>query len=180
MAAEAESKQRQLYCPTEDLSFRHLANPSVDYTDNHVKGDLHPAFQDPETTYSDDSDNFVARPDTITDEKALSDSQQAFSKALQDYEKDADPKYKTGIDLKVVHTWDGVIKEAEIACDKYKGVGKEGIMTSIRCGLRNFHSAAPAIEAWLKLLPSTSIYGSVVCGGLTIILEVGQADGRKE
>lgn len=150
----------------------HLANTSVDYTDNHVNGDLHRAFECPETMYNDESDRFIATADTFTDEKALSDSQRAYTEALQEYEREADPKYKTGIDLKAIHTWDEVIKQVETACDEYKGYDKEGIMTSIRCGLRNFYSAAPAIQAWLKLLPSTSVYGSVVCGGLTIILEV--------
>lgn len=153
----------------------HPANTSVDYTDNHVNGDLHRAFEGSEAMYNDETENFVATADTISDEKALSDSQRAFSEALQEYEKEAEPKYQTGIDLNAIHTWDEVIEQVKTACDEYKGIGKEGIMTSIHCGLRNFHGAAPAIEAWLKLLPSTSIYGSVVCGGLTIILKVCSA-----
>lgn len=172
MAATTRSKSDQLSIfPGASLD-GHLANTSVDYTDNHVNGDLHRAFEGSETMYNDETDSFIATADTFTDEKALSDSQRAFSEALQEYEKEADPKYKTGIDLTAIHTWDEVIEQVKTACDEYKGVGKEGIMTSIHCGLRNFRSAAPAIEAWLKLLPSTSIYGSVVCGGLTIILEV--------
>lgn len=174
MAAITRSHTRQLSLPPEDLlNGRLAANTSVDYTDNHVNGNLHEAFESPETMYNEESDSFLERSDTLEDEKGLSDSQRAFSEALQDYERDAEPKYKTGIDLKAVHTWDEVVEKVESACDEYKGVGKEGILTSIRCGfLRNFHTAAPAIQAWLKLLPSTSIYGSVVCGGLTIILEV--------
>lgn len=170
MAAATPSKPEQLSLLPGDFVNGHLANISVDYTDNHVDGDLHRALENSDILYNKESDNFLATADVFTDEDALLDSQRAFSEALQEYEKDADPKYKTGIDLRAVHTWEEVIKQVETACDEYKGVGKEGIMTSIRCGLRNFHTAAPAIEAWLKLLPSTSIYGSVVCGGLTIIL----------
>ena len=147
-------------------------NTSVDYTDNHVDGELHPAFGDSQVDYHDGSDKFLARTDTLLDQQALFDSQQAFSKALAEYERDADPKYKTGIDLQSTHSWEEVQKQVEKACAEYKGVDKKGILSSIRCGLRNFHTAAPAIEAWLKLLPSTTIYGSILCGGLTIVLEV--------
>jgi hypothetical protein len=175
MAATTRSKSGQLSIHPGAVVDGHLTNTSVDYTDNHVNGGLHRAFEGSGWMYNDEADLYIATADTSTDEEALSDSQRAFSEALQEYETEADPKYKTGIDLKAVHTWDEVIKEVETACDKYKGCGKEGIMTSIRCGLRNFHTAAPAIEAWLKLLPSTSIYGSVVCGGLTIILQVCSA-----
>jgi hypothetical protein len=64
------------------------------------------------------------------------------------------------------------MEQAERARNEYTGVGKEGIIKKIDSGLRTFQTAAPAIEAWLKLLPSTTIYGSIVCGGFTVILEV--------
>ena len=172
MTTVDQSRPERFSCLPGNSSNGHLVNTAVDYTDNHVAKELHPAFENSDISYNDESDLYRARPDTLTDEKALFDTQQAFSKALEEYEKEADPKLKTGIDLKSTHTWDGVMKQVEAACNEYKGVGKEGFLTSIRCGWRNFHTAAPAIEAWLKLLPSTSIYGSIFCGGLTIILEV--------
>ena len=150
----------------------HLVNTAVDYIDNHVDENVHPAFTAPEDGHSYDVETRIARTTTFVDEEALSDCQKAFSEALTQYEKGADPRYKTGLDIQVPHTWEEVLDQVEKACNEYKGVGKEGMMMSIRCGLRNFHTAAPAIEAWLKLLPSTSIYGSVLCGGLTMILEV--------
>lgn len=149
-----------------------LVNTSVDFTDNHVNEDLHRAFQDSGISYNDEYDTFFASSETPVDEKALFDSQQALSDALQQYERDAEPKFKTGLDLKETHTWEEVMNKVDTARDEYNGVGKEGYLNSIHNGLRNFHTAAPAIEAWLKLLPSNSIYGSVLCGGITMILEV--------
>lgn len=64
------------------------------------------------------------------------------------------------------------MKHVDEARTKYTGVRQEGNAKNIFHRLRTFQTTAPAIEAWLKLLPSTSIYGSIVCGGLTIILEV--------
>ena len=172
MSDPNQNRPETLSCLRGNSSQGHLVNTSVDYTDNHVNGELHPAFEDSQVDYHGQTDKFLARTDTIFDEQTLIDSQQAFSKALADYEKDADPRYKTGIDLQSTHSWEEVLEQVEKACTDYKGVGKKSILTSIRCGLRNFHTAAPAIEAWLKLLPSTTIYGSIFCGGLTIVLEV--------
>ena len=172
MTAVNQLKPEKFSCLPGNSSSGHLVNTAVDYTDNHVAKELHPAFENADISYNDEFDLYRAKCDTLTDETALFDAQQVFYKAMEEYEKEALPKLKTGIDLKSTHTWDDVMNQVEAACNEYKGVGKEGILTSIRCGLRNFHTAAPAIEAWLKLLPSTSIYGSIFCGGLTIILDV--------
>ena len=150
----------------------HLSNTSVDYTDNHVTADLHPAFAETGVGYDDECDRFLARADTLVDEKVLLDSRQAFSKILRDYEENVDPKLKTGIDLSATHTWDEVLKKVDFARSTYRGAGGENNVSSIRNGFKNFYIAAPAIELWLKLLPSTSIYGSILCGGITVILEV--------
>ena len=171
MSTAKQSIPDELSSSYEKLSVPHLVNTAVDYTDNHVNEELHSAFKDSGIKYDDASDQFSDRPDTTIDEKALSDRQQAFSEALAQYEKEADPKFKTGIDLKRTHTWEEVLKQVEKACNEYKGTGEKKL-SSIRGGLRSFSTAGPAIELWLKLLPSTTIYGSILCGGLTIILEV--------
>ena len=148
---------------------RHLINTSVDYTDNHVTEKLHPAFGSSNINYDEEFDIFLKQSDTSFDEQALISSKQTFLEALKQYQDEADPKFKGQVDLERSHTWEDVLKEVEIARNEYKGDGRKSIR---KCALRNFHTAAPAIEAWLKLLPSTSIYGSIVCGGFTIILEV--------
>jgi len=170
--AATQSKLAKFSSPRRSTSDGYLVNPSMDFTDNRVNGEMHPAFENPALSRESTFGGSLARPDTLIDEGALFDSQQAFAEALAQYEKEADPKYKTGIDLSSTHTWEEVIEKVEVARKEYKGVDKEGTLTRIHSGLRNFHTAAPAIELWLKLLPSTSIYGSILCGGLTIILEV--------
>lgn len=171
MARASQSSLEKFSFLDGNSSDEHLANTSVDYTDNHVNENLHRAFGDTESRYNDGLDKFVSKSDNLTDESTLFDCQQAFAEALVQYEKEADPKFKTGINLQSTHTWEEVIKQVEIARDEYKGVGKAGTLTTLRSGLRNFHTAAPAIELWLKLLPSTSIYGSILCGG-TLCLSV--------
>ncbi len=150
----------------------HPIKASVEYTENHVTEDLHPAFADTGISYDPNNDCFSAESEDVYDEAALFDSQRAFADALEQFQQGVKPKYKSQIDLRTTHTWSEVMKQADEARKKYTGVGQEGIIKKINHGLRTFQTAAPAIEAWLKLLPSTSIYGSIVCGGLTIILEV--------
>lgn len=142
------------------------------YAQRHVSGDLHPAFVEPGLSYDVSSDSFVAEVDDVQDGAALSGSQRAFTDALAKYQEGVKIKYKSGVDLGATHDWDEVMKYVNEARDRYTGVGEEGIMKKIDNRLKTFQTAAPAIQAWLKLLPSTSTYGSVVCGGLTIILEV--------
>ena len=150
---------------------------SIGFAENHLTSDLHPIFADARISYDSNNDRFAAaEPDEVYDEAALFDNQQAFAESLDKFQQGVEPRYKSQIDLRSTHTWDEVMKQAEEARNKYTGVGQEGIVKKINHGLRTFQTAAPAIQAWLKLLPSTSTYGSVVCGGLTIILEVGILD----
>ncbi|KAL8726303.1 MAG: hypothetical protein Q9166_006805 [cf. Caloplaca sp. 2 TL-2023] len=144
---------------------------SLTYTRQRVTEDLHPAFLDFGLSYDPSSDSFAAEVDEAYDEAALFDSQRAFANALKKFQQGVKPKYKSKIDLRAAHDWEEVMKCANEARDQYTGVGQRGIMKKIDHRLKTFQTAAPAIQAWLKLLPSTSIYGSVVCGGLTIILE---------
>ena len=150
----------------DDFSDGHLAS---DYSDNHVDGKLHPAFSDSNMRDDDCSSD---ESDAAYDDKELFDCQKTFKHELQLYEDGADPNYKTGVDLMTSHTWRDVMAEVENARSKYTGVEKKGIRKKIGNGWKNFISAAPAIEAWLELLPNNTLYGSVLCGGLTIILEV--------
>ena len=143
------------------------------YAQQHISEDLHPAFVEPGLSYEASSDSFIAKVDDVHDKAALFDSHRAFADALEKYQQGVNTKYKSEIDLGTTHDWEEVMKYANEARDQYTGVGKKGIMKKIDHRLKTFQTAAPAVQAWLKLLPSTSTYGSVVCGGLTIILEVG-------
>ncbi len=169
MDDEVHSKFEKHSLLPDDFSDGHLAS---DYSDNHVDGNLHPAFSDPNGRNGCDVDYSSDESDAVYDDKALFDCQRAFKHELHLYEDGADQKYKTGIDLMTSHTWKDVMAEVENARSKYTGVGKKGIRKKIGNGWKSFISAAPAIEAWLELLPNNTLYGSVLCGGLTIILKV--------
>ncbi len=155
-----------------DLPTRNSLKDSVAYAQRHSMEDLHPAFTDGGFRYDENNDRFIAELGEVYDEATLFDGQRAFADALEQFQQGVKPKYKSQIDLCAVHTWDEVIQYAEEARRKYTGVGGKGITKKIGHGLKIFQTAAPAIQAWLKLLPSTTWYGSILCGGLIIVLEV--------
>ena len=158
--------------PHDDLPRLNTIKDSAAYAKDGITEDLHPAFASSGVRYDTNRDCFAADSEDVYDEAVLFDSQKAFADALKQYQNGVKLKYKSQIDLCATHTWNEVMEYADRARNKYTGVGQKGIMKKIDNGLKTFQTAAPAIEAWLKLLPSTSIYGSIVCGGLTIILEV--------
>lgn len=170
MADKVQSELKN--CVRDDALSGSFVKDSLQYAEDHVDEDLHPAFDDCGISYDSENDCFCAVSEGVYDDTALFDSQQAFANALEQYQKGANQKYESQIDLATAHTWSEVMEQADKARKEYTGVDKEGIMKKINAGLRTFQTAAPAIEAWLKLLPSTTIYGSIVCGGFTIILEV--------
>ncbi|KAL8953129.1 MAG: hypothetical protein Q9222_001012 [Ikaeria aurantiellina] len=137
---------------------------SAAYADQGVTEDLHPAFAETGITFNRNNDCFVAQYEDTSEEVVLSASQKAFTDALECFQRDVKPKYKSKVDLRANNTWSEVIQYADEARKQYTGVGRKGIIKKIHHGLRIFQTAAPAVQAWLKLLPSTSTYGSVVCG----------------
>ncbi|KAL9018869.1 MAG: hypothetical protein Q9185_003840 [Variospora sp. 1 TL-2023] len=155
----------------EEPSSSNSTKDSVAYAENHVTEDLHPAFSEIGIRFNTRTDSFTTEYNAPYDEAALLDSEKAFVDALDQFQQGVKPKYQSQIHLREIHSWDEVIKFANDARDEYTGVDKTGVAKKINERLRAFQTAAPAIQAWLKLLPSTSTYGSVVCGGLTIILE---------
>ena len=149
----------------------HLINTSVDFTVNHVDKELHSAFSDSGYSYDSETDRFA--PETVaTNGEKKPFEYQAFKDELQTFTETAPLPNTIQSDLIDNCTWDDLIEQVDIAREKYRGIDKTGIVKSIRNGFKNFAAAAPAMEQWLHLLPSTSIYGSLVCGGLTIILRV--------
>ena len=156
----------------DDEKCRNHLRDSAALAKNRVTEDLHPAFGDSKIRYDMTDDCFTSDLDEVYDETTLLDSQRAFADALERFQQGVKPKYQCKINLHAKHNWNEVMECANEARNDYKGVGRKGIVKKIDHRLKSFQTAAPAIQAWLKLLPSTSTYGSVVCGGLTIILEV--------
>ena len=149
----------------------HLINTSVDYTVNYIDKELHSAFSDSGYSYDSETDRFS--PENVAPHEDKEPFEyQAFKDELQKFMETAGLPNTIETDLIDSCTWDDVMKQVEIVREEYQGIDRTGIMKSIHTGFNGFAAAAPAIEQWLHLLPSTSIYGSVVCGGLTIILRV--------
>lgn len=72
-------------------------------------------------------------------------------------------------------TWEDVLAEISRAQDEYaaKGDRDKSIAQSLRGRLRSFDRFADKFEPWLQLLPSDSWQGSLVCGGIKVVLQVG-------
>ncbi|KAI0151811.1 hypothetical protein GGR57DRAFT_470459 [Xylariaceae sp. FL1272] len=94
-----------------------------------------------------------------------------FAQALQSFEESLSDKHKTRFNLRELHTWDGVIREATIAQMTYnKKAGRVQTFWGVNGLFQTLLSNSSAMENWLDLLPSGSVYGSLICGGFKIIL----------
>ena len=94
-----------------------------------------------------------------------------FTEVLQSFENSLPENLKTGFNIQSRHTWAEVISEAKCAEIKYnKKADKESPFSRVRGLFRSLQSNSPAIQNWLSLLPSDSMYGSLICGGIKVIL----------
>ncbi|RYC58964.1 hypothetical protein CHU98_g7253 [Xylaria longipes] len=94
-----------------------------------------------------------------------------FAEVLKSFEESLPENLKTRFNLQAKHTWAEVINEAEFAEMKYnRKVDKESPFGRVRGLFRILRSNSPAIHNWLDLLPTESTYGSLICGGLKVIL----------
>ncbi|KAL8658228.1 MAG: hypothetical protein Q9226_001165 [Calogaya cf. arnoldii] len=154
--SSASSEHAPAGCNVDDEPNTKSIKDSALYAQQHISGDLHPAFVESGLSYEASSVSFIAEVDDVHDEAALFNSQRAFADALEKYQQGVKTKYKSEIDLGATHDRNEVMKYANEARDRYTGAGKEGIMKKIDHRLKTFQTAAPAVQAWLKLLPSTS------------------------
>ncbi|KAI0529919.1 hypothetical protein GGR58DRAFT_277212 [Xylaria digitata] len=94
-----------------------------------------------------------------------------FAEVLRSFEESLPDHLKTRFSLQSKHTWAEVVSEAKFAELQYnKKVGKESPFGRVRGLFRALRSNSPAISDWLDLLPTDSLYGSLICGGLKVIL----------
>lgn len=104
--------------------------------------------------------------------KDVSAEEQRFLEAMEEYERTADPKYKTRINLKETHTIEQVWAVVDSAVAKYNVEDVSGFWGSIRKAFRKLGEHNETLNGWLGLLPTESHYLSVLCGGLKMILGV--------
>lgn len=92
-----------------------------------------------------------------------------FFSAVASYERVADAKYRTQVTFQgSVHTWDEVLAEVDRVACQYRDI--TGFWAKIRKGLRKFGDDHGAFDAWTELLPTQSLYCSVLCGGLKLVI----------
>lgn len=106
---------------------------------------------------------------------ADSDSAQAdFVKAMKEYQKEAESKYRVDVNPNARHDWSEVENMAQVIQEKYSEKESKGTRGKVRHFARKFCDHAKSFKTLIAFLPSESIYGSVVCGGLKLILGVGR------
>ncbi|KAH8589240.1 hypothetical protein B0O99DRAFT_746143 [Bisporella sp. PMI_857] len=98
-----------------------------------------------------------------------------FAEALKAYESEVPQKYKTGVLLDKPHSIEDVVKHIDSGLKEYKRDAEKTVWEAIRKGFWRLSQSKEGLETWLKLLPSSSTYCSLVYGGLNLII---QAAGR--
>jgi hypothetical protein len=105
----------------------------------------------------------------------IKEEEQKFIQQLRDYEENAKPKYRTGINVDEVHTLADVWRMLDTAVDEYEKGKAAGAWGRVRQAFRGLGTNGEAVQQWLGLLPSGSNYMSVVCGGVKLIIKAGSA-----
>lgn len=119
-------------------------------------------------------DNSISMPDeaTILSDVALNDQSQQFLSAVTAYEQSHNGKGSNALELVNSSSWSDVLNQVERVQRQYEGAVKTGFLGSLRGRLRSFGDCKAPVEAWLKLLPSQAWQGSLVCGGVMIVVNV--------
>jgi flagellar biosynthesis chaperone FliJ len=94
-----------------------------------------------------------------------------FAESLKSYELDVPKKYKTGVKIDQLHSIQDVVRQIDSAIKDYKLDSEKTVWQAFRkCFWRL--SESKGLENWLGLLPSSSDYCSLICGGLSLIIKV--------
>lgn len=108
----------------------------------------------------------------LVSDVALNDQSQQFLSAVAAYEQSRHGKGSKALELVDSSSWSDVLTQVERVQRQYEGAVKTGFLGSLRGRLRSFGECKAPVEAWLKLLPSQSWQGSLVCGGVMIVVNV--------
>lgn len=144
--------------------------PSVNFIDNRLC-QTDPKFQSMTGIYEPTLDLYVPNHDSLQ----LNSREQLFKDAIQSF-LGSKKGSKVSFDRSQHLTWEDVLKEVKLTQDKYQGRTDGGILPDLRGKLRSFSNHTGAVESWMKLLPTQSWQGSLVCGGLTIVLKVSRSN----
>lgn len=93
---------------------------------------------------------------------------------MQEYElADSKGHKKRSLPSSDLHTWRDVLAEVDDASKQYNE--PDGVWGKVRKAFRKSGDKAVSSSAWLVLLPASSEYFSILCGGLTLIIGVSIA-----
>ncbi|KAE8452652.1 hypothetical protein EG329_013911 [Mollisiaceae sp. DMI_Dod_QoI] len=109
--------------------------------------------------------------DQVKDEAGL------FTEALKSYEAEVHEKYKTGHDVHQACSIKEVVQQIDSALNAYRRDSERTIWEVIRKGFWRLSECSDALENWLKLLPSSNDYCSVIYGGISLILKAAARIG---
>lgn len=104
--------------------------------------------------------------------KDVKADEQYFLEAIEYYDKNAEAKYKVGINMKETHSMNEVIKAIDDAKVVYDEKEQKGFFSPLRKAFRKLGENEELCKSWLGLLPGESEYFSIICGGLKLILGV--------
>lgn len=172
---------RSSFRKEKDLPPIRLSNPAAEFVQNRVeikgfKTNRLPTTEVGSQSYEDSDDrtsplktNELSKAE---EEKEVEDRHcKQFAETLQRFEDGLPENHKPHFNLRGKHSWTEVIEEAKIAEMKYaKKADKESRFGRVRGLFRLLQKRSPAIDSWLGLLPSQSEYGSLICGGLKLVL----------
>jgi len=198
MKATEDAMMREVCRPLEDTRLLppvNLPTPATEFIQNHIDPSYAPAFHSATGIIFDPShplpgvysahEGSTIITDLVTEAQSLSKKDVAscyneadiqrelFTKAMEEFEASLPKKYRTGLRIGGKHSWEEVMKEAEIAEATYaERVDKKKFTGKIRSCLRSFQKHAGILEAWIGLIPSDVPFSSVLCAGLKLILKV--------
>lgn len=95
---------------------------------------------------------------------------------MADYDSQAKPKYKVGINMKEHHSIEDVMKAVDDAKKVYDKKEQRPIFGAIRKAFRKLGDHEGTLRTWLSVLPGESEYFSIICGGIQLILGVSNSD----
>ncbi|KAL8295803.1 hypothetical protein RB597_009127 [Gaeumannomyces tritici] len=118
-----------------------------------------------------DGGNGMVLPPHASERQDVQEEEERFKAFLEDYERGAKEKYKTGIDPHGKHTIQELLDVVESAVDKYQNADTKGLWGKVRLAFRKLGGSGDVVTGWLGLLPSETEYLSVICGGLKLIIK---------
>lgn len=156
------------------------SRPADDFVDNRLS-EVDPVFtshvgSQKYACQRDASDSFARRKvhDSFAQvlDRNLEIQPKQFRNVVAAYEQSKNGKGSKAIDLVNSSSWPDVLNQVEATKQQYNGATRNGFLGSLRARFRKLGDHTTPIEAWLKLLPSGSWQGSLICGGVVIVLKV--------